>query len=215
MSDVTTHAERIRAGLNYEGDFMPGSTVHGNALVALDALLEENATLLAKDVERIEGLRTERESWETRWSETLDRANTAEAENAMLRAELAEERDASKRIILDTGKVVTRNRERAEAAEALVVSLTEQRDELKKRLESATTSEVDTPRMEQEFTDAELVAIARGNHQWINALALVRPSLETLAAIGAHVIACLDTSPILDDFIQCPKNVTYIRFNRS
>lgn len=75
--------------------------------------------------------------------------------------------------------------------------------------------QTEAQRQEKEYSAEELVAIAKENHIWLNAFACISPSPEFLQAVGAQVISCLQTSPILDDLVSSPKNVTYIRVNRS
>lgn len=70
-------------------------------------------------------------------------------------------------------------------------------------------------RREREHTSDELVELAKSNHIWLNSFSCIRPSQEFLAQVGTQVIACLETSPLLDDLISSPRNVTYIRVNRS
>jgi hypothetical protein len=83
--------------------------------------------------------------------------------------------------------------------------------------ERKTSEAADPPvaRRENEYTDAELIELAKANHIWLNAFSCIRPTPEFLAQVGAQVIACLQTSPLLDDWVGSPRNVTYIRVNRS
>lgn len=135
MSDATTHAERLvdrllarSTVLALKGENtndMLDSRLLAEAAVALDALLEENARKTTQ-------LEQER-SLVTKRGQEIDRQmRRAEAAEALV--ETLRHKESS----MDTMLRVTeaeRDEERA-----LVVSLTEQRDELAKRLESATAS---------------------------------------------------------------------------
>jgi hypothetical protein len=69
-------------------------------------------------------------------------------------------------------------------------------------------------RREKEFTADERVALAQGNHIWLNAFACIRPTPEFLQDVGASVLTMLNDSPMVDDFIG-KTAVTYIRVNKS
>lgn len=69
-------------------------------------------------------------------------------------------------------------------------------------------------KLEGELPAEELVKRGRGNHIWLNALTIVRPSPQTLEEIGRMVIRAVLESDVQDDKgVGFP--VTYIRVNAS
>lgn len=69
-------------------------------------------------------------------------------------------------------------------------------------------------RLERDHTDEEKVKLADDNHVWLNAFSCINPTEAFASKVGFQVIAALEHSPMVDDFIG-QMSVTYMRFNRS
>lgn len=198
MSDVSTHAERIRRYMilrrgeqlsHARGEIHEGHIDRewDEAEAALDALLEENATLRAtKD-------RVDEECVLYGLTHSDGEAYGIEG----LLKHIYANRDMTigmERHLADLLK------EKMEAAEALVVSLTEQRDELAKRLESATASVADAgdrnrlgwcvhddPKVRDEMRERLGRETAE---QVIAALAEIEPPLSPEAVLESWKFSC-------------------------
>lgn len=67
---------------------------------------------------------------------------------------------------------------------------------------------------EEEHTAEEIVALAKGNHVYINRFCLVRPKDEFLRDLGQSVVDALRRSEMTDDLVGLTP-VVYMRFNAS
>ena len=76
--------------------------------------------------------------------------------------------------------------------------------------------DLDSPRGESELSDAEKVALATGNHIWVNAMQCVRPDDDLYRSVGKIVIDKLNESPIHGDMLGVKiGKVLYLRVNKS
>lgn len=64
-----------------------------------------------------------------------------------------------------------------------------------------------------DYTDAELVRMARDNHIWLNAFRCVRPTDGFLIEIGREVLQLLDNTEMGDGFGISP--MTILTVNKS
>ena len=72
----------------------------------------------------------------------------------------------------------------------------------------------DKRKPEKDWTDAEIVEFAKGNHTWVNAFSLVNPSDEVLIELGRTLVKRLKESTMCDD-LSGTFPMTYIRVNAS
>jgi len=69
-------------------------------------------------------------------------------------------------------------------------------------------------KIEKEFTETEIIDMAKGNHIWLNAIAWLKPTDEMLMDLGRDVLQMLRESEMVDDLSKTMP-VVYIRLNMS
>lgn len=67
---------------------------------------------------------------------------------------------------------------------------------------------------ERNWSERDIVRLAKANHMYINRMSTIRPSQEFLAGIGRDVLTMLDHTPMTDSLAGVTP-VVYVRFNAS